>query len=110
RKIYFPRLIMSLANVISPLVDFCIVFVVLLIVMAFFGIATTVKMLVITFLRIVSALLAMSIVLLLAPINVRFRDIKHTLPFMIQMWMYASPIVYPLSMVPQQWQMLYSLN
>jgi lipopolysaccharide transport system permease protein len=110
RKIYFPRLIMPLANVLSPLVDFCIAFVVLLIVMAFYGIAPNLKMLVIPFLMVVAALLALSIGLWLAPINVRFRDIKHTLPFMIQIWMYASPIVYPLSMVPQQWQMLYSLN
>jgi lipopolysaccharide transport system permease protein len=91
-------------------VDFCIAFVVLLIVMAFYGIAPNVKMLVIPLLMVVAALLALSIGLWLAPINVRFRDIKHTLPFMIQIWMYASPIVYPLSMVPQQWQMLYSLN
>jgi lipopolysaccharide transport system permease protein len=110
RKIYFPRLIMPLANVVSPLVDFCIAFVVLLIVMAFYGIAPNVKMLVIPFLMIVAALLALSIGLWLAPINVRFRDIKHTLPFMIQIWMYASPIVYPLSMVPEQWRVLYSLN
>src|SRR5262245_50632311 len=110
RKIYFPRLIMPLANVVSPLVDFCIAFVVLLIVMAFYGIAPNVKMLVIPFLMIVAALLALSIELWLAPINVRFRDIKHTLPFMIQIWMYASPIVYPLSMVPEQWRVLYSLN
>ena len=110
RKIYFPRLIMPLANVVSPLVDFCIAFVVLLIVMAFYGIAPNVKMLVIPLLMIVAALLALSIGLWLAPINVRFRDIKHTLPFMIQIWMYASPIVYPLSLVPEQWQMLYSLN
>ena len=110
RKIYFPRLIMPLANVVSPLVDFCIAFVVLLIVMAFYGIAPNVKMLVIPFLMIVAALLALSIGLWLAPINVRFRDIKHTLPFMIQIWMYASPIVYPLSLVPEQWRMLYSLN
>ncbi len=110
RKIYFPRLIMPLANVVSPLVDFCIAFVVLLIVMAFYGIAPSAKMLVIPFLMIVAALLALSIGLWLAPINVRFRDIKHTLPFMIQIWMYASPIVYPLSLVPQQYQMLYSLN
>jgi lipopolysaccharide transport system permease protein len=110
RKIYFPRLIMPLANVVSPMVDFCIAFVVLLIVMAFYGIAPNVKMLVIPLLMIVAALLALSIGLWLAPINVRFRDIKHTLPFMIQIWMYASPIVYPLSMVPEQWRVLYSLN
>lgn len=110
RKIYFPRLIMPLANVVSPLVDFCIAFVVLLVVMAFYGIAPNVKMLIIPPLMIVAALLALSIGLWLAPINVRFRDIKHTLPFMIQIWMYASPIVYPLSLVPEQWRMLYSLN
>jgi len=110
RKIYFPRLIMPLANVVSPLVDFCIAFCVLLVVMAFYGIAPNVKMLLIPFLLAITALLALSIGLWLAPINVRFRDIKHTLPFMIQIWMYATPIVYPLSIVPEQWQMLYSLN
>ncbi len=110
RKIYFPRLIMPLANVVSPLVDFCIAFLVLLVVMAFYGIAPNLKMLVIPPLMVVAALLALSIGLWLAPINVRFRDIKHTLPFMIQIWMYASPIVYPLSLVPEEWQMLYSLN
>ncbi|HRO02520.1 MAG TPA: ABC transporter permease [Terricaulis sp.] len=110
RKIYFPRLIMPLANVVSPLVDFCIAFCVLLVVMAFYGIAPNAKMLLIPFLLAITALLALSIGLWLAPINVRFRDIKHTLPFMIQIWMYATPIVYPLSIVPEQWQMLYSLN
>jgi lipopolysaccharide transport system permease protein len=110
RKVYFPRLIMPLANVISPLVDFCIAFCVLLVVMAFYGIEPSWKMLVIPPLMVVAALLALSIGLWLGPINVRFRDIKHTLPFIIQVWMYASPIVYPLSMVPPEWQALYSLN
>lgn len=110
RKIYFPRLIMPLANVVSPLVDFCIAFCVLLVVMLFYGIMPNAKMLLIPFLMAITALLALSIGLWLAPINVRFRDIKHTLPFMIQIWMYATPIVYPLSIVPQEWQMLYSLN
>lgn len=110
RKVYFPRLIMPLANVISPLVDFCIAFLVLLVVMAFYGIAPSWKILVIPPLMLIAALLALSIGLWLAPINVRFRDIKHTLPFIIQIWMYASPIVYPLSIVPQEWQALYALN
>lgn len=110
RKIYFPRLIMPLANVVSPLVDFCIAFCVLLVVMLFYGIMPNGKMLLIPFLMVITAMLALSIGLWLAPINVRFRDIKHTLPFMIQIWMYATPIVYPLSIVPKEWQMLYSLN
>ena len=110
RKVYFPRLIMPLANVISPLLDFLIAFVVLLILMAFYAIAPTWKLLVIPPLMVIAALLALSIGLWLGPINVRFRDVKHTLPFIIQIWMYASPIVYPLSMVPEKWQSLYSLN
>lgn len=110
RKVYFPRLIMPLANVISPLLDFVIAFGVLLIMMAFYGIAPSWKMLVVPPLMVIAALLALSIGLWLGPINVRFRDIKHTLPFMIQIWMYASPIVYPLSMVPAQYQALYALN
>ncbi|MGE0740458.1 MAG: ABC transporter permease [Hyphomonadaceae bacterium] len=110
RKVYFPRLIMPLANVITPLLDFCIAFVVLLILMAFYGIAPTWHFLLVPPLMIVAALLALSIGLWLGPINVRFRDIKHTLPFLIQVWMYASPIVYPLSMVPEQWQWAYALN
>jgi lipopolysaccharide transport system permease protein len=110
RKVYFPRLITPLANVVTPLVDFCIAFLVLLALMAFYGIAPSWKFLVVPPLMLVAALLALAIGLWLAPINVRFRDIKHTLPFIIQIWMYASPIVYPLSMVPQQWQWAYSLN
>lgn len=110
RKVYFPRLITPLANVVTPLVDFCIAFVVLLALMAFYGIAPSWKFLVVPPLMLVAALLALAIGLWLAPINVRFRDIKHTLPFIIQIWMYASPIVYPLSMVPEQWQWAYSLN
>lgn len=110
RKVYFPRLIMPLANVITPLLDFCIAFVVLLILMAFYGIMPSWKFLLVPPLMLVAALLALAIGLWLAPLNVRFRDVKHTLPFLIQVWMYASPIVYPLSMVPQQWQWAYSLN
>jgi lipopolysaccharide transport system permease protein len=110
RKVYFPRLIMPLANVISPLLDFCIAFGVLLAMMAYYHMAPSWKFLVVPPLMIISALLALSVGLWLGPINVRFRDIKHTLPFLIQIWMYATPIVYPLSIVPEQWRTLYSLN
>lgn len=110
RKVYFPRLIMPLAKVITPLVDFCIAFAVLLVLMLIYGIPPTWKLLVIPPLMIVAAMLALSIGLILGPINVRFRDIKHTLPFMIQVWMYASPIVYPYSLVPEEWRWAYALN
>ncbi len=110
RKIYFPRLIMPLANVTAPLVDFCIAFVVLIVMMLSYGIIPGWKFLLVPLLMIIAALLALAIGLWLAPLNARFRDIKHTLPFLIQVWMYASPIVYPLSVVPREWQWAFALN
>lgn len=110
RKVYFPRLIMPLAKVTAPLVDFCIAFCVLLVLMAFYGVMPSFKLLAIIPLILLASLLALAIGLWLGPINVRFRDIKHTVPFMLQIGMYASPIVYPLSQVPVEWKALYSLN
>lgn len=110
RKVYFPRMIIPLAKVSAPLLDFAIAFCVLLIMMAFYGVMPSVKLLAIVPLILVAAALALAIGLWLGPINVRFRDVKHTVPFMLQIGMYASPIVYPLSQVPAEWKALYSLN
>jgi len=110
RKVYFPRLVIPLAKVTAPLLDFAIAFVVLLVLMAFYGVAPSFKLLAIVPLILIAGLLALAIGLWLGPVNVRFRDVKHTVPFMLQIGMYASPIVYPLSQVPTEWQTLYSLN
>jgi lipopolysaccharide transport system permease protein len=110
RKVYFPRLLVPLANVVTPLVDFAIAMCVLIAMMLWFGVPITPRMLVIAPLMMVAMMLALAVSLWLGPINVRFRDIKHTLPFILQIWMYGSPIVYPLSMVPEQYKLLYSLN
>jgi lipopolysaccharide transport system permease protein len=110
RKVYFPRLIMPLAKVAAPLLDFCIAFVVLVIMMLIYGVVPSAKMLLVFPLMLVATLLALAVSLWLGPINVRFRDIKHTLPLMITLWMYACPIAYPLSQVPEPFQMFYSLN
>jgi lipopolysaccharide transport system permease protein len=110
RKVYFPRLIMPLAKVTAPLVDFSISCVVMVGLMLAYGMVPSLKILLIFPLVLVASLLALSIALWLGPINVRFRDVKHTVPFMLQVWMYASPIVYPLSQVPAEYKVLYSLN
>ena len=110
RKIYFPRLIIPLANVLSPLVDFAVSFLVFLGVMLWYGVAPTWNLLMVVPLLIVTMGLSLSIGLWLGPINVRFRDIQHTIPFLLQVWMYLAPIVYPLSIVPERWRTLYSLN
>lgn len=110
RKIYFPRLIIPLAMVVAPLVDFLLSFVVLLVLLAWYDIVPTANIVFLPLFLLVAMVLALAVSLWLGPINVRFRDIKHTLPFLIQIWMYASPVVYPLSMVPERWKLLYSLN
>jgi lipopolysaccharide transport system permease protein len=110
RKVYFPRLVMPLAKVTAPLLDFALAFCVLLVLMAFYGVMPSIKLLAIIPLIFVASTLALAIGLWLGPINVRFRDIKHTIPFLLQVGMYASPIVYPLSQVPTEWRVLYSLN
>lgn len=110
KKVYFPRLILPLAKVTAPLVDFAIAFCVLLVLMAFYGVMPSVKLLAVIPLIMVAGLLALAIGLWLGPVNVRFRDVKHTVPFLLQIGMYASPIVYPLSQVPAEWKHVYSLN
>jgi lipopolysaccharide transport system permease protein len=110
RKVYFPRLVVPLAAVTAPLLDFFIASAVLVALMLWYGVAPTWSLLAVPPLIIVAFLLALAMGLWLGPINVRFRDVKHTLPFVLQIWMYASPIVYPLSLVPEAWRWLYSLN
>ncbi|MES1156698.1 MAG: ABC transporter permease [Alphaproteobacteria bacterium] len=110
RKVYFPRLVMPIASVIGPLVDFAVAFVVLLAVMLIYGVMPTWRLLAIPPLLLLTTGLALGIGLWLGPLNVRFRDIKHTLPFLTQVWMYASPVIYPLSLIPTQFRWLYSLN
>ncbi len=110
RKIYFPRLIIPLAGVIAPMVDFLIGLAVLLAMLAWYDIWPTWNIVLLPVALLGTMLLALSVGLWLGPINVRFRDVMHTLPFVIQIWMYASPIVYPLSLIPEEWRAVYSLN
>lgn len=110
RKIYFPRLIIPLAMVAAPLVDFALSFSVLLVLFAWYGVLPTWNVVFLPLFIAASMMLALAVSLWLGPLNVRFRDIKHAVPFLIQIWMYASPIVYPASMVPEPWRLLYSLN
>lgn len=109
-KIYFPRLIIPLANVLTPLADFVVTFCVFLVVMLWYGIYPGPHLLLVPVLLLISMTLSLAVGLWLGPINVRFRDVSHTLPFVIQIWMFATPIVYPLSMVPERFQALYALN
>jgi lipopolysaccharide transport system permease protein len=110
RKIYFPRLIIPLASAVSPAVDFLFSFLLLLGLMAWFGIAPTWGVLALPFFLLLALLTALSVGLWLSALNVRYRDVRHTIPFLTQFWMYASPVAYPVSLVPEKWRWLYSLN
>jgi lipopolysaccharide transport system permease protein len=110
RKVYFPRLLIPLANILSPLLDFFVTFLVFLAMLAWYGVWPGVNLLFVPVLLVMAAALALGLGLWIGPINVRFRDVMHTLPFLLQIWMYATPIVYPLSMVPDRFKTLYSLN
>lgn len=109
-KVYFPRLIIPLTPVLAGLLDFSIAFVVLLGMMLYFHICPTVMTLFLPLLIILMMLTASGVGTFLAALNAKYRDIRHTIPFLVQFWMFASPIVYPASMVPEKYRLLYALN
>jgi lipopolysaccharide transport system permease protein len=109
-KVYFPRVIVVLASVMTPIVDFLLAFCVLLGLMAWYGFAPTWRIIVLPFLLLFAMMTALAGGLWLAPLNVRYRDVSQALPFIIQIWMYTSPVVYPSSQIPAAWQTLFGLN
>jgi lipopolysaccharide transport system permease protein len=109
-KVYFPRLIVPLSAAVAPLVDFVVAFVVLLGMMAWFGIVPTWHVLTLPLFLFIALLTALAVGLWLSALNVKYRDVGYTIPFLIQFWMYASPVAYPISLVPDKWRLLYSLN
>lgn len=110
RKVYFPRLILPLSGAIAPIVDIAIAFVILIAMMFWFGIYPTWGVLLLPVFLVLAFLTALSVGLWLSAIHVRFRDVGYLIPFLTQFWMYASPVAYPVSMVPEQWRLLYALN
>ena len=109
-KVYFPRLLIPLTSVMAPAVDFLFAFLVLLGLIVWFGIVPTWGLLALPLFFLLAMITALAIGLWLSPLNARYRDVGHAIPFLIQLWMFASPVVYPVSLVPESWRLLYSLN
>jgi lipopolysaccharide transport system permease protein len=109
-KVYFPRLLIPLSTVLGGVVDFAIAFVVLIAMMAYFGIVPTAAVVVLPLLVALACASALAVGLWLAALNVQYRDVRYTLPFLTQFWLLATPIAYPASLVPDKWRILYSLN
>ena len=109
-KVYFPRLVLPLASVAGGLADLAIQFVLLLGLMFWYGVVPTWSMLFVPLFILECVIVSLALGLWLTALNVRYRDINHLVPFLVQIWMYLTPIVYSSSMVPQRFRALYSLN
>jgi len=109
-KVYFPRLVLPLAAVLSGLVDLAIGFVVFLGMMLYYGMTPQATILLLPGFLLLGVLTALGVGLWLSALNAIYRDVRYVLPFLIQFWMFASPVAYPSSLVPERWRWLYGLN
>jgi lipopolysaccharide transport system permease protein len=110
QKVYFPRLLLPAAAIGSHLLDFFIAMVVLGALMLYFGVLPSVAVLWIIPLTALVVATALACGVWLSAINVRYRDVKHAVPFLVQVWLFASPVAYSTDFVPEQWRTIYYLN
>ncbi len=109
-KVYFPRLILPISAALSGLVDFAIGFVVLAIFTGAYGIRPTFAALWLPALLVLALFTALGVGLWLSALNALYRDVRYVIPFLVQFWMFASPVAYPSTLVPEKWRWLYGLN
>jgi lipopolysaccharide transport system permease protein len=109
-KIYFPRVVLPIAAVLSGLLDFAISFVVFLAIMVYYRIVPTAAIIWLPGFTLLAILTALGVGLWLSALNALYRDVRYVLPFLVQFWMFASPVAYPSSLVPEKWRWLYGLN
>jgi lipopolysaccharide transport system permease protein len=109
-KVYFPRLIIPIAPLFVGLVDFGVAFIVLIGLMLFYGIVPGIAALTTPLFVLLAALTALAAGMWLSALNVQFRDVRYTIPFLTQLWLFATPVAYPSSLLPEPWRSLYGLN
>jgi lipopolysaccharide transport system permease protein len=110
KKVYFPRLVVPISSVISGVVDFVLAFAVLLGMMLFYGFAPTVNILWLPLFILLIFVTALGVGFWLSALNVQFRDVRYTVPFLTQFWLFATPIAYPSSLLSEPWRTLYGIN
>ncbi|MBM82377.1 MAG: phosphate ABC transporter permease [Planctomycetaceae bacterium] len=110
KKVYFPRISIPISSVLSGAVDFGLAFSVLLGMMAYYGLAPTVHVLWLPLLLLLALTAALGVGLWMAALNVLYRDVRYIVPFLVQLWMFATPIVYPSNLLPKFWRPFYALN
>jgi len=109
-KVYFPRMSIPISGVISGLVDFAVAFVVLIVLMFFYQIRPTPAVILLPAFLLLAMITALGFGLWLSALNVRFRDVKHMVPFLVQMWMFLTPVVYSTTLIPEPYRYLMALN
>ncbi|HUS09728.1 MAG TPA: ABC transporter permease [Pyrinomonadaceae bacterium] len=109
-KVYFPRMFIPAASVAAGVVDLLVAFLLLIVMVFYYGITLTSNLLLLPLFILMMTLLALGVGLLSAALTVKYRDLRHALPFIIQLWMFASPVIYPASIVPAGWKWLLTIN
>jgi lipopolysaccharide transport system permease protein len=109
-KIYFPRVVLPISSILSGLVDFAISFAVFLVLMAYYRMVPTRAVIWLPAFLLLAVLTALGVGLWLSALNALYRDVRYVVPFLVQFWLFASPVAYPSSLVPAKWRWLYGLN
>jgi lipopolysaccharide transport system permease protein len=109
-KVYFPRLMMPMSAVGVGLVDFAVAFAILVVMAAFYGVVPGITLLTIPIWTLLAVLTALAVGLWLSALNALYRDVRYTLPFITQLWLFATPVAYPSTLVPEGWRAWYALN
>jgi lipopolysaccharide transport system permease protein len=109
-KVYFPRMFLPLSSVLSGLVDFAVGFLLLIGMMVYYHQIPTIATLLIPVFLLLAVVTALAVGLWLSALNAVYRDVRYVIPFLVQFWMFASPVAYPSTLVPARWRWLYGLN
>lgn len=109
-KVYFPRMIIPIAAVSSGIIDFVIAFGLLVFLMLYYAIGFSATIFMLPVLALLTALLSAGVGMWMSALNVKYRDVRYALPFLIQLWMLATPIIYPSSLIPAEWRWLFMIN
>jgi lipopolysaccharide transport system permease protein len=109
-KVYFPRMVIPISSIFSGVLDFILAFIVLLGMMVFYGMVPTSNIILLPFLLLLAFITALGVGMWLSALNVQFRDVRYTLPFLTQFWLFATPIAYPSSLLAEPWRTIYGIN
>jgi lipopolysaccharide transport system permease protein len=109
-KVYFPRLVIPIASVLSGILDFVIAFAVLIGMILYYGFTPGITILTIPFFFLIALITALGTGLWLSALNVEFRDVRYIVPFLSQFWLFSTPVAYPSSLLAERWQIIYALN